>query len=90
MSWMKQQNMHIGLILFRNTNAKHFLRLNPDVYWTGERLIKAPDKFDIFIALKNNEVIGAVITSNLSKKAEEIYFLEVAQTYKIEVTGLLY
>lgn len=52
---------------------------HPDVYWTGERLLNALDKFDILIALDNSEVIGSVVTSSLSKKAEEIYFIEVKE-----------
>lgn len=54
-------------------------KFNPNVYWTGERLIKALDKFDIFIALENDQVIGAVVTSKLANTVEEIYFIEVAE-----------
>ena len=54
-------------------------RLNPDVYWTGDRLLKALDKFDIFIALDKDEVIGFVVTSKFMKSMEEIYFCNVAE-----------
>jgi len=54
-------------------------KYNPEVYWTGEKLLRALDKFDIFIALENNEVMGSVVTSHLSRKVEEIYFIEVEE-----------
>lgn len=52
---------------------------NLDVYWTGDRLLKALDKFDIFIALDKNEVIGSVVISNIMIHREEIYFCNVAE-----------
>lgn len=55
-------------------------KFNPDVYWTGEKLINALDKFNVFIALENDEVIGSVVISNLSNKTEEIYFIEVEES----------
>ena len=56
---------------------KHHNRMNPDVYWTGEKLINALDKFDIFIALENDKVIGSIVLGKFNKKADEIYFLSV-------------
>lgn len=50
-----------------------------DAYWTGERLLKALDKFDIFIAVKQAKVIGSVVTSKLTRTMEEIYFLDVVE-----------
>jgi GNAT superfamily N-acetyltransferase len=54
-------------------------KFHPDVYWTGERLLKALDQFDIFIILENDEVIGSVVTSKHTRKSEEIYLIEVAE-----------
>jgi len=54
-------------------------KYNPDVYWSGEKLLDALDRFDIFIALDNGQVIGSVVTSKFAKNFEEIYFLEVAE-----------
>ena len=52
-------------------------RMNPDAYWTGEKLINALDKFDIFIALEDDKVIGSIVTSKFNKEVDEIYFLSV-------------
>lgn len=54
---------------------KHHNTMNPDAYWTGEKLIDALDRFDIFIALEDGMVIGSIVTSKFNKKADEIYFL---------------
>lgn len=51
-------------------------KFHPDVYWTGERLLKALDKFDIFIALDGERVVGSIVTSNFTN---EIYLMEVAE-----------
>lgn len=74
-----------------NSFTKIHNRLNPDVYWTGERLLNTLNKFDIFIAAENNEVAGAVVTSHFSKKVEEIYFIEVEEASRNHgyVTALL-
>lgn len=52
-------------------------RMNPDAYWTGEKLINALDKFDIFLALEDDKVIGSIVTSKFNKKVDEIYFISV-------------
>lgn len=54
-------------------------RMNPNAYWTGEKLIDALDKFDIFLALEDDKVIGSIVTSKFNKKADEIYFLSVEE-----------
>lgn len=51
-------------------------KFHPDAYWTGERLLKALDKFDIFIILEGDEVVGSIVTSKFSN---EIYLIEVAE-----------
>ncbi|MEA4960815.1 GNAT family N-acetyltransferase, partial [Lutispora sp.] len=51
-------------------------KFHPDAYWTGERLLKALDKFDIFIILEEEKVIGSIVTSKFSK---EIYLMEVSE-----------
>jgi ribosomal protein S18 acetylase RimI-like enzyme len=73
----------VSVIRLKHKYYDSFIKIHdsfhPDVYWNGERLIKALDKFDIFIISENDEVIGAVVTSNISGKTEEIYFIEVAE-----------
>jgi RimJ/RimL family protein N-acetyltransferase len=54
-------------------------RFHPNAYWTGQRLLKALDRFDIFIVIENDEVIGSIVTSNSTRKVEEFYLIEVAE-----------
>src|SRR5690554_4902778 len=50
---------------------------NPDVFWTGQKLLEALDKFRIHIAIEYKTIMGAVVTS---KQAEpEIFFLTLAE-----------
>lgn len=55
---------------------------NPDVYWTGERLLKALDKFDVLITTKEEFVSGSVVTSKWNKDMAEIYLLSVTKDHK--------
>lgn len=50
-------------------------KFNSDAYWTGEKLIDSLNKFNIFIALENNKIIGSAVISNFNNKLEEVYFL---------------
>ena len=58
---------------------KHHNSINPGVYWTGEKLINALDKFDIFLALEDDKVMGSIVISKFNKKVDEIYFLSVKE-----------
>ena len=49
---------------------------HPDVFWTGEKLLDAIDKFRIHIVTKKEKVIGSVVTS---RQTEEIFFIAVAE-----------
>lgn len=50
-------------------------KFHSDAYWIGDRLIKSLDKFDVFIALDDAQIVGSIVTSRLKKESEEIYFL---------------
>jgi N-acetylglutamate synthase-like GNAT family acetyltransferase len=47
---------------------------HPNVFWTGEKLLDAQDKFRIHIVTENEKVIGSVVTS---RQTEEIFFIAV-------------
>lgn len=53
-----------------------------DVYWTGNRILSALDKFDVFIALEKDELVGSVVTSTGGGKREGIYFIETDKCYR--------
>lgn len=55
---------------FHNNNS-------PNVQWTGDRLLKALDRFNIYIALDNDELVGTIVSSAYEKSKSEIYFLEI-------------
>jgi ribosomal protein S18 acetylase RimI-like enzyme len=55
---------------------------HPDVYWTGERLLGAMDKFDILIALDKGELVGSVVTSKNGSEREEVYFIETEERHR--------
>lgn len=48
---------------------------HPEVFWTGEKLLAAKDKFRIHIVTENEKVVGFVVTS---RKTAEIFFIAVA------------
>jgi len=41
-----------------------------DTYWTGDKVIKAKDKFSVFIAFDNDKVIGYIDVTNCYKENE--------------------
>jgi len=55
---------------------------HPDVYWTGERILSALDKFDVLIAIEKDKLIGSIVTSTFGNKKEEIYFIETDKCYR--------
>lgn len=65
---------------------KQFSRLHDkvfsNVYWTSKRILSALDKFHVFIALEKDELVGAIATSALGNKREEIYFIEIDEKYR--------
>ena len=54
---------------------------NPDVFWTGEKLLDALDKFRIHIAIENKTIVGAVVTSKQTEP--EIFFLTLAEHHQV-------
>jgi ribosomal protein S18 acetylase RimI-like enzyme len=54
---------------------------HPNVYWTGERILSALDKFDVLIGLEKDKIVGYIVTSTSGNKKEEIYFIEADKCY---------
>lgn len=52
-----------------------------DVYWTGERVLKNPDIFKVFLAIEQNAVVGYVDTTYKSEWCEP-YDLFVKDEYR--------
>ena len=59
-----------------------------DVYWTGDKVIKASNLFRVFLALKDNEVIGYADVS-YGPKGSEVYDLFVKEQYEFQEYGQL-
>ena len=52
-----------------------------DVYWTGEKVIKAPDRFKTFIAVKNGKVTGYIDVTHCHAENEP-YDILVKEEYR--------
>jgi len=60
-----------------------------EVYWTADRLFQTK-RFDVFVALRNDEVVGEIVTSNSKMKFENIFFISTDKDYRRQgiATGL--
>jgi len=59
-----------------------------DVYWTGDKVIRASKLFRVFLAIKDNEVIGYVDVS-YGAKGSEVYDLFVKEQFEFLEYGQL-
>lgn len=48
---------------------------NADLYWTGERIAKAQDMFDVFLAVENGTVVGYIDVTKTNEINEPFDFL---------------
>ena len=53
---------------------------NEDVYWTSEKILNAKEKFRVYVAIKDEEVIGYLDVTYCYKKNEP-YYLFVKEEY---------
>lgn len=81
----KSQKQNKQVILLNSKHYESFSKFhdenNPNVYWSGERILSALNQFDVFIALDKGKVIGAAVTSTFGNNTREIYFMEVEKGY---------
>lgn len=54
----------------------------PDVYWTSERLMIAQDKFETFVAIDGESVIGSIVSTVIESNKKHIFFLLVDENYR--------
>lgn len=78
-----KSNQQVSLLSgkYYETFSKFHDRNSPNAYWSGERILAALDKFDVFIAVDHAEVIGAIVTAVFGGEKREIYFLEINESY---------
>lgn len=50
-------------------------KMYPGAFWTGELLLKEDSRFEKYVIIKNEKLVGYSITSNLGRSEEEIYFV---------------
>ncbi|KFZ25780.1 MAG: hypothetical protein KQ78_02034 [Candidatus Izimaplasma bacterium HR2] len=50
-------------------------KMYPGAFWTGELLLKEDSRFEKYVILENEKLVGYSITSNLGRTEEEIYFV---------------
>ncbi|MDO4544113.1 MAG: GNAT family N-acetyltransferase [Clostridia bacterium] len=61
MIWVKDKQVgsNFEIRLFQPKYTEQYLEIhNKETYWTGERVLNAPDRFRVFLALDNNTIIG--------------------------------
>ena len=57
-----------------------------DTYWTGEKVIKAKDRFSVYVALDNDKVIGYIDVTKCFKENEP-YDIYVKEEYRNKEYG---
>ena len=66
-----QQEMHLNkfkkrrienkVVLYSNKYKKDYLKIHSnDVYWTGDKILKAQDKFRTILGIENGKVVGYI------------------------------
>lgn len=71
-----------GVELLTPAYAEQYCRLHHrDVYWTGERLLQAQDRFHSFLAIRDGQVVGYMDVS-CTLRENEPYDLLVAEEYR--------
>lgn len=71
-----------GIELFSEKYAGQYIALhNPDTYWTAEKVIDAPEKFRILLAVEGNRVVGYMDVTHVFEENEP-YDLFVAEEYR--------
>ena len=71
-----------GIVAFSEEYRERYIKMHTvDRYWTAEKTIEAKNKFNIFLALENNKVVGYIDVSNCYKENEP-YDLFVLPEYR--------
>lgn len=63
MAWEKEidiQYQHKIVLLTQEYEAQYIDKHSKDTYWTAERVIKAKDKFRVFLAIHQEKVVGYI------------------------------
>lgn len=82
-----EKNQDIQLL--SDEYARQYLEIHSkDVYWTGDKVIKASHLFRVILAIKDGEVIGYVDVS-YGPKGSEVYDLLVKEQYEFQEYGQL-
>lgn len=55
---------------------------HPDVYWNGERILSALDRYDVLIAVEKDELVGSVVCEFGGDKRKYISFIETDKRYR--------
>ena len=69
--------------LYSDQYKEQYMDIHDDSerYWTAEKTIEAKDRFNIFLAIENNKVVGYIDVSNCFKENEP-YDLFVIEEYR--------
>lgn len=73
---------NLKIVKYEERYKEQYINIHTiDRYWTAEKVINALDKFNVFIALKDDEVVGYIDVSS-SFETNEPYDLFVCKKYR--------
>lgn len=71
-----------GIVPLSNQYAEQYCTIhNQDMYWTGEKVVQAQDRFRTFLAIRGGRVVG-YIDATYTLKENEPYDLLVLEAYR--------
>ncbi len=71
-----------GVALLTEETVPGYLKIhNTDLYWTGERVIAAPERFCVYVAIANGNVVGYLDVTR-SFDENEVFDLLVAEAHR--------
>lgn len=78
----KKRRIENKIVLYSNKYKKEYLKIHSkDVYWTGEKILKAQDRFRTILGIGNNEVVGYIdISYGLQKNV--VFDVFVKEEYR--------
>ena len=71
-----------GIVPLSGEYREQYIALHgKDVYWTGEKVVERPDRFNVFLALEDGKVVGYIDVTNCYEENEP-YDLWVSEAYR--------
>lgn len=76
----KEYKHNLNIIKYNNKYKEEYIKIHTvgERYWTAERILNALNKFNVFLAIENNHVVGYIdVSSNYdTNEPYDLYVLE--------------